>query len=112
MDVHPAFFFLRLAIRRTGMIDPARIIAFIAAVDQLATVKTEEKGVIRILRVLPETFFCLLFRNALAPVFNETSPGRNLAGSEHAVAVNAGMPDLDQRFSSCGERGVGCVFHG
>ena len=96
MNVYTTFFFLRLAIGLAGVIDPPRIIALISAIDELAAIQTEEKRVVRILGILPETFLCLLFSDPLALIFNDARACGNLASGEYTITVNPRVSDLDE----------------
>ena len=78
------------------MIDPASIIALVAAVNQFAAVEAEEKRVVGIIGILSETLFCLFLGDAFSPVFDDACTGRNLASCKHTIAVDVRVPDLDE----------------
>ena len=70
------------------MVNPARIITLVAAINQLSAVQTKEKRMVRIVRIQAETFLGLLFSNALSRVFNDASASGNFACREHTVAMD------------------------
>jgi len=85
--------FLRLAVRRTGVVDPARIIAALAAIDHLAAAQREEEGMKWIIGVYREHCISLFRRNALPAVLKNVCARGDIRGGEDPVAVECGLPD-------------------
>ena len=82
------------------MVDPACITAAIAAIDELATLQTKEKRVIRIIRIQSGTLLGLFFGNARSPVFDDARPSGNFTNGKDAATMDLRVADLDRCF--CG----------
>ena len=85
--------FLRFAVGLAGMVDPARVVAFVAAVDHAAGAEREEEGVEGIVRIGRVAAVCFLGADALAAVLDDARARGNLAGGEDAIAVQLGAAD-------------------
>jgi hypothetical protein len=104
VNVDAPLFLLRFAIWLACVVDPARIIALIAAINQLSAFQAEEKRVVGTLRIQPKTFFSLRFSNAFASIFNDPSASRNFASGEHAIAMNGRVAHPNVRIRKQGLR--------
>src|SRR3569623_497512 len=104
MDKYLSPFFPRFAVRLAAMVDPARLVAVDAAVDQLAALQTEKESMERIVRIGTGPLVRLSLRDAFAFVFDDEFAGRNFAGGEYAVSVDGRMTDDDGRtdLAGCG----------
>src|SRR3546814_7494683 len=100
--------FLRLAIGFAGMVDPARIVAVIAAIDHAARSERKEERVEGIVGIGRVAAVGLFGADALAAIFDDAGAGRDFACSKHAVAMQLraahGVPGLGG-FSGRPERG-------
>ncbi|MCY1382451.1 hypothetical protein D9M69_704730 [compost metagenome] len=75
------------------MVDPARVVAFVAAVDHAAGAEGEEESMEGIVRIGRMAAVCFLGADARAAVFNDARTGRDLACGEDAIAVQLGAAD-------------------
>src|SRR5690606_8699747 len=82
--------FLGFAVGLAGMVDPARVVAVVAAVDHAARTEREEEGVERIVGVGGVAAVGFLGADALAAVFDDARAGGDFARGEHAVAMQLG----------------------
>src|SRR5690606_37246673 len=92
-DVHPfsASSFLRFAIGPARMVDPARIVAFVAAIDNFAAGKRKKERVERIIGIDRMQRVGLLGGNTFAAVFDNAGAGGNVAQGKYASAVQGGL---------------------
>src|SRR5690606_4148390 len=90
--------FARLAIRLAAMIDPARIVAIVAAIDHLAIFQAEEEGVKRILRIRPGALGGLTRTDTLARIFNQAGFRLDFARGEYPAAMDLGISYSEWRF--------------
>jgi len=93
MHARAARVFLRLAIGFARMVDPASVIAMIAAVNDLARACREKEGMKRIVWIRGMQGIGLLRGDSLARILDNPGAGRNVSGGEYTVAVQSGSPD-------------------
>src|SRR5690606_8882361 len=82
VDVEPAagFVFAGFAVRAAGMVDPARIVAALAAIHNHAVAQRKEEGMVGIFRPVRRQGVGLFLRDAATPIFNDAGFGRDVAG--------------------------------
>jgi len=79
------------------VVDPARIIALIAAINQFSTLQAEKKRVMGIVRIESEALLGLRFGNAFSHVLNDASTKGNFPCREYAIAMNGRVPHTNVR---------------
>ena len=88
MDVDAPVLFVGFAVRRAGMVDPARVVAAAPAVDHAAVVQAEVEGVVHRTARLRRALGRLIPADAFAAVFDDALAGIDVAPGEDAVAVD------------------------
>ena len=88
LDEDAIIFIFDLAVRRTGMIDPARRIAVPSRIDDDFVVDLEQHRVRRIRLLLRITSVSLRMRDALARILYETGFFRNESQRKYTTSVN------------------------
>src|SRR5690606_16952369 len=104
-------FFVGFAIGRTGVVDPARIVAAAAAVDHAAVVQAEVEGMVDRAAGIGRALGGVVPADALAPVFDDAFAGIDVAAGEDAVTVDRGLLHFIGRIG-LGCDVLGCGGHG
>src|SRR5690606_27696205 len=100
-DAGAVLVFSRLAVGRARVIEPARVIAALAAVDHEAAAERKIKRVAGVVGVDRPAGVGLLGREAAARIAQDAGLGGDVPGGEHAHAVQRGFAD-DVPGTSCG----------
>lgn len=106
VDVDAAVVLVGFAVRRAGVVDPARVVAAPAAVDHAAVVQGEIKGVVDRAAGPGRALGRFIPADALAPVFDDAFAGFDVAAGEDAVAVDRRLLHF------IGRVGLGCGLGG
>jgi hypothetical protein len=97
IDEHPAPLDHGVAVRRTRVIDEARIVAAHGGVDHRPRSDREQERVMPGHRVVVVPAVRLGLRNALASVLPDTLPSLDPPGGEPPAALNPGPANLERR---------------
>src|SRR5690606_4901602 len=94
-DVHPFSLgtLLGFAVGSARVVDPARVIALVAAVDDIAAAQGKEKSMEGIFRVYRMQLISSLRCDPLAAVLDDAGALWNINGGEYAHAVQGGFFD-------------------
>lgn len=106
VDVDAPVVLVGFAVRRAGMIDPARVVAAAAAVDHAAVVQGEIEGMIDRAAGPGRALGRFIPADALAPVLDDAFAGFDVTAGEDAVAVDRRLLHF------IGRIGLGCGLGG